>query len=195
MLLLPPGGHSNRLLVWAFVHELAHLLMALVTLSRVTEFMAKDDGTGYIKRGRGPFLITLAPYYLPTFTIPFIVARFFMRGGTARYIDFLIGATLAFHFGHFLAYYLGSEQRRSELSEDDKQTESDTRKVGRLFSFLFCVAANALIIVFVLNVVWGARAQVIGYHLINALPRAWQWYKAVLVFLGELIHYFFVVDP
>jgi hypothetical protein len=170
------------------------MVMNFFTFRWVEEFFAGRSGGGYVMPRRETlvsFLATLAPYYVPVLTIPFVVARVFVP---ASIVDALVGATLAFHLVLFTFDFIWS--RIQQVGQINNQTvESDTRRVGGLFSYLFCPAANALIIALILNVVYGNRPPVIWRCLVRGVSRAGEWYTAVLIKLGELIHYFFVVDP
>jgi hypothetical protein len=190
---LPRVASGTRAFVEIFTHELCHLVMGFLTLSWADVFHAERSRGGYVHRTETPvsFLSTLAPYYFPVATIPFVVARLFVRSSI---VDALVGATLAFHLVLFLFDFIWS--RIQQVGQIDGQTvESDTRQVGGLFSLLFCLAANALIIALILNIVYGNRPAVIWRCLVTGVSRSWEWYNAIFVYLGELINRFFVVDP
>jgi hypothetical protein len=177
-----------------FVHELAHMLMHYLTLSQVVVFVARvqTDSGGITREGkvvptRSNFLTTLAPYYFPTFMIPFLVARAFMHGSGARIMSLFVGVTLGFHYVLFVSDFYTSQHAQPQLAHDAPESIPDTKKVGGLFSALFCLIAGALILMFVLNIVWGAEKQVLWYHFVNIWPRALRYYKEVVVYFCSLV--------
>ncbi len=54
-----------------FEHELTHTLFALITLHKVTDFHTSYEKGGHVQYigGPGNWLITIAPYFFPTFVI------------------------------------------------------------------------------------------------------------------------------
>lgn len=190
-----PRVHSGaRAFLESFSHELCHLVMAFLTFSWADVFHAERSGGGYVvPRIATPwsFLTALAPYYFPVVTLPFVFARALFR---SRILDAIIGATLAFHLVLFLFDFIWS--RIVQTGQIDGQTvQSDTRRVGGLFSLLFCAAANAIIVALILNIVYGNHPSTVFSCLMNGVFRAWEWYKVIFIRLGELINYYFVVDP
>jgi hypothetical protein len=86
-------------------HELAHSFVGSVFLRRTVEMQATSAEFGEAGRTRlSPSyntLARLAPYYFPTFTIPFLLIKPFVAGGSAQtnlIIDLLIGLSLGFHY-------------------------------------------------------------------------------------------------
>jgi hypothetical protein len=98
--------HHFILRHWAaflvFEHELTHALAALLFFRRVRRFVVRSDG-GYVSHDEGfggqvgDLLITLSPYFFPTFAAPLILARPAAPPGWFPWYDGAIGAALAFH--------------------------------------------------------------------------------------------------
>jgi hypothetical protein len=191
--------HRSRLFSFfeVFLHELAHMVVTYLTLGFVGEFLARlrDGALGVQREGHvryaspvgGCFLRSLAPYYFPTFTVPFLVARLFAGYSGTKVLNLCIGVTLGFHYVLFASDFAESQRGQAERALDTAETIPDTQRVGRLFSFLFVLIAFALILMFVLNVVWGAEKQVLWYHFVNIWPRALRYYKEVVVRLWDFV--------
>ena len=95
-----------------------------------------------VARGCG-FIIALAPYVLPLFTLPFIILKLFSL--SAPYdllVDFMIGFTLAFHFVSIVR----------ELSV----RQTDTQKLGCFLSYAFIILANVLLLVVLKSIIQGS---------------------------------------
>ena len=183
----------------SFVHELAHMVMTFLTLSRVIEFVARVTQGPKVKPEKGHvnptgenFLSILAPYYLPTFTIPFLIARLFTGYSAARVLNLFVGATLGYHYILFVVHFGRSLAAKPELSHDGVQKIPDTKKVGEIFALLFCTIANVLILLLVFNIVWGAEKRVMGYHFVEIFLRAFRYYKELLILLKSLLDQLFM---
>ncbi len=160
-------------------HELAHAVTAMLTGGRIDrmEIVNPVERPGEIAVSAveyaspvGPVsLISLAPYYLPLFTIPLLPLRFFVISWVREVIDFLIGFTLGFHYVSFMDEFLG---QRFGLGQ------TDIRKTGAIFSYVIIGFFNLLSLATVKAVLhndWPARDQ-----LTRALVRGWEWYVLIL---------------
>lgn len=97
----PRVRHNIRWMM-SFTHEFTHLLFALLFFRKIHRFNV-DDKDSHVSFSGGWFgyhAITLSPYCVPVFTLALLPWRF-TTGSThplfLAVIDFLIGATYAFH--------------------------------------------------------------------------------------------------
>lgn len=143
-----------------FEHELTHAIMSLLFLRKVTRFRVTryEGGVVYHSGGFGGdfgnIMITLAPYYFPTFTV---VALLFQPLIPPKFISIYIvfvGFTLIFH--HLSTVLEIRDNWHSHTFAEagsGKQVNSDIGRSGFLFSFIFILTMtlffNALILWFV----------------------------------------------
>lgn len=112
-------------------HELTHTLFALLTLHKIVDFKATDSLGGHMQFsgvGGGNWLITIAPYFFPTFSMIIIG---FIYLAQSQYYPMLI--TL---LGYSIVYHIHSTYIETSIHQPDIQ------EVGLTFSFLFLPAAN-----------------------------------------------------
>lgn len=130
----------NRKFLQTFSHELTHTLVGMFFLRRIHSFTA-ERGEGVMSYSTGRFklgdtMISLAPYFLPIFTIFFMLIKPVVAGDAVYIFDALIGFTFAFHIGCFIAQ-TGSYQ-------------TDIQKNGLFYSYLIIATFLALNISLVL---------------------------------------------
>jgi hypothetical protein len=169
-------------------HELSHALLSLPF--GVYELVARREAderglAGHVRAGRNTFVNVLAPYYLPTLAIPFVIVRLVIATGRLWWIDPLIGAALALHHTWSAQdFVLSLRYKPKPVGEDQNAVvESDIHMMGCIFSFLFVVSVNALTLLLVWNLLLGNR-QVLVQHVLNSIERALAFYRSVLARLG-----------
>ena len=117
-----------------FEHELTHLLVGLIFFKKPTHFwVSRQDGgqTGYISHSdSNNFLISLAPYFLPTFAI--IILPLYIVISSQYQLGFLSV------FGFFVSYHILSTIQEFSYEQPDIYT------TGKLFSTIFLIFANLL---------------------------------------------------
>jgi hypothetical protein len=134
-------------------------------------------------RSRSP-LTALAPYYLPLFTIPFLILKPFVYPEWRGLVDFFIGFTLCFHYVAFL--------------KDFRLKQSDITKTGILFSFAITVFLNVVILVVILCVVINCYSCILDYFkasivgAVDAYKAALEWVLTEFVpkvkeLLGQIV--------
>jgi hypothetical protein len=124
-------------------HELTHWLFALLTLHRPSGLRASLRGGGHVGyEGRGNWLIAIAPFVVPTFSLIVIALAGWMR--SPRLLSGLLGATLAWNaIGNWAPAH---------------RHHGDHREAGKVFSFLFVTCANAFALGLVLAYATQARS-------------------------------------
>jgi hypothetical protein len=95
-------GLPRPVIIYVFGHELTHALWVLLMGGRVSRFRIGRDG-GHIVTNRNNFLIALAPYFFPLYSILAIatygvLSIFYNTQPYGRLLYAVIGATWAFHF-------------------------------------------------------------------------------------------------
>jgi hypothetical protein len=111
-------GLPRPIIVYVFGHELTHALTVLLLGGRVSGFHIGRDG-GHIVTNRTNFLIALAPYFFPIYSILAIgiygaISIFYDTQPYGRLLYAVIGATWAFHFT-FTCWMITKNQ--TDLSE------------------------------------------------------------------------------
>ncbi|HEY5921919.1 MAG TPA: hypothetical protein VIV11_09630 [Kofleriaceae bacterium] len=136
---------GRRVGFWTIVeHELTHALFAWATFHRVVGFSAMRGG-GHVRYvGRGNWLITVAPYFFPTFTLLVIVLLTFLPPRHLEVGAGVLGASVAHHI-------------LSTWSETHRH-QTDLREVGWLWSGMFLPSINAFVLGIILSYAAGTRS-------------------------------------
>ncbi|MBA2543157.1 MAG: hypothetical protein H0V17_26180 [Deltaproteobacteria bacterium] len=136
---------GRRVGFWTIVeHELTHALFAWATFHRVVGFSAMRDG-GHIRYiGRGNWLIAIAPYFFPTFTLIVIAVLTFLPPQHLEVGAAILGVAVAHH-----VFSTWSETHRHQ---------SDLREVGWLWSWMFLPSINAFVLGIILAYAAGTRS-------------------------------------
>ncbi|MFH1313957.1 MAG: hypothetical protein ABIJ00_12130 [Candidatus Eisenbacteria bacterium] len=123
-----------------FEHELTHLVFSLLMFQKPSSFYASER-RGHVACDRGNFIDGLAPYFFPTFSYV-LLALYPLLKPSAHGVFFpLLGFLTGYHIISNIAEF--------------KPRESDIRKCGTLFSFVFCLFAGIVTFGFLLAFVIG----------------------------------------
>lgn len=119
---------------YIIAHELTHVLWGLMMGASVSRFSVKAD-RGSVVLSKNNFLITLAPYFFPLYTVIVIAVYYALRlfhdvGRWHLLWLGLVGATWGFHLTFTVSALL--------------QRQSDIQAQGRLFSYTVIYLANVL---------------------------------------------------
>jgi hypothetical protein len=135
----------RRVGFWTIVeHELTHALFAWATFHRVVGFSAMRGG-GHIRYvGRGNWLIAIAPYFFPTFTLIVIAVLTWLPPRHLAIGGGILGASVAHHI---LATWSQTHRHQTDL-----------REVGWLWSWLFLPSINAFVLGLVIAYAAGTRS-------------------------------------
>ena len=127
----------KMILIYVFGHELTHALWVWAQGGRVSEFKVSSEG-GYIVADRRDFLVSLAPYFFPLYSIVAIVvygvAGWFypVVWSYPKYLFFAVGLTWAFHFT-FTCWMIPKKQ-------------TDLLLHGTFFSLVIIYLANLVVL-------------------------------------------------
>ena len=156
-----------------FEHELTHAIFAWLCFHKVTRFEATDgvnrgldmqeqgyDGALYATGSN--WLITIAPYFSPTLLLPF-------------YLVALLNPPPVFLVlvGMICAYHITSTYRETGLHQ------TDLKRVGYLFTFMFLPAAN--LIIYVASIYFFVYDYEVAWQYINnTFIASYEWYRQFL---------------
>lgn len=143
-----------------FEHEFAHLVLGLLMFQKPEAFFATAT-RGHVRVGGKNFLVDLAPYYFPTFSV-ILLLIFPLLKDSAYPVYFPL-------LGFITGYHLVSKVM------DFKFYQGDIRVSGRAFSVLFCLFASLLAFGFIFAFVVG------GYR------GGWEFVKAGVPEAGRLL--------
>ena len=113
-------------------HELTHTFFAYLTFHNAGRIRLNPDGSGgsMILKGRGNWIITLAPYFFPLFAFFYMLLMpFLLRISDEHWLVYSV-------FGFFVAYYWVT------VIEQVHPKQTDIIKEGYIFSIIVIVAAN-----------------------------------------------------
>ena len=171
-----PGLSGSALTI--FAHESTHMLAALLTGHKPKSMSIQPDkGGSFTYLGKGNWLITIAPYFFPTF--PFL----WMLGGTWFSLHNQTFPTwYIMTFGALVGYHIVSNfyQIHSE--------QTDFKKAGYLFSMMFIPGANILVIGYLWSFVlkgWSGLSdwQKIAFQsCLHFIQEIWQYFQNYLHF-------------
>jgi hypothetical protein len=135
-------GLPRPIIVYVFGHELTHALWVLLMGGRVSRFRVGRHG-GHIVTNRTNFLIALAPYFFPLYSILAIAAYgiaglFYNVQPYGRLLYAVIGATWAFHLS-FTLWMIPKNQ-------------TDLRDHGTFFSLAIIYLMNLVLLIVMLVV-------------------------------------------
>ena len=134
-----PGLNGSHFAI--FEHEFTHMFAALLTFHMPKSMQVESDkGGSFSFYGEGNWLITLAPYFVPTFPILMMFVSLFWTWGDGRLPEMFIPV-----LGMMFGYHLISNAMQIHPGQ------TDFPKAGWLFSLLFLPTANLITFGFV----WG----------------------------------------
>lgn len=113
-----------------FEHEFTHLLVGLLFFKKPDGFTATETEGGVTSMYGSNFLITLAPYFLPTFAYLILPLSFMLKASFMPYYFATLGFLTCYHL-------LSSIQEFGYY-------QSDITKTGKIFSTIFLFFANIL---------------------------------------------------
>ncbi|MDA3814537.1 MAG: hypothetical protein PF570_09845 [Candidatus Cloacimonetes bacterium] len=124
-----------------FEHELTHLLVGLLFFKRITRFHATENEGGHIALHSSNFVITLAPYFIPTFALLLLPLYLIINAEFYKYFYAVMG--------FFTSYHVFSTLQEFGFHQ------TDITKTGKVFSCIFLISANIVCYGFLITFVIG----------------------------------------
>ena len=165
---------------YVLAHELTHALWGAVMGARISGLKVTKE-SGSVTLSKTNFLITLAPYFFPLYTVLTILGYYIC----ICFIDMepyelywlgLVGVTWSFHFTFTVTTLL--------------QKQSDIRECGHLFSyviiFLFNTIGIGLWVVLVSTVEFARMVELMSGYSAETLRAIWNWSGEMIPFIGNL---------
>jgi hypothetical protein len=151
--MMDSGARTSMQIV---AHELTHTFFALLTFHKIIHIRVDPEGSGGEMgfKGKGNWLIVIAPYFFPLFGLFYMLLMSWIGNGLI--------------FNGILGYFLGYHTDTVASQIHDKQT--DLPKVGYFFCLIFLPGANAFVIGSILafnRMGWNGIARY--FELINHL--------------------------
>jgi len=167
---------------YVFGHELTHAVWVWFSGGRVKGFKATASG-GEIRATKSNFLICLAPYFFPLYSLMaiviFLALKVILPHPPGRAVlGFVLGLTWAFHIT-FTIYVL-------------LQGQPDVGTTGRVFSIPFIYLTNVLVLA-ALIIFYSPRLSANQFfpHLLEGTKKMYQqiWLSAPGFFESCLVHF------
>ena len=124
-----------------FEHEMTHLIVGLIFFKKPSHFTATHDSGGETGLYGNNFIITLAPYFLPTINLLLLIIYAVINE------KFILPFFVI--FGFFASYHIFSTINEFSYSQPDIYT------TGKLFSTIFIIFANIVTCGFIIFFVLG----------------------------------------
>jgi len=146
---------SRPVRTYVFGHELTHALAGLLSGAKLKKFKVSASGGSVVLTKTNVF-ITLAPYFIPIYTVFLIViywagGKFWPLENYRSVFLFLAGFTLSFHFG-LTQFALA-------------QGQSDLKQFGVFFSGVLIVLVNCLVLALLFKLLFPADVGLRAYLL------------------------------
>tara|TARA_E500000075_G_C6964781_1_gene307342 strand:- start:644 stop:1396 length:753 start_codon:yes stop_codon:yes gene_type:complete len=161
LLILP-----NPIRTYVLGHELTHALWGLCMGARVGKINVTKKG-GHVELSKTNFLITLAPYFFPFYTI--LIIALYAIGNLFTDLHpyhnlflFLVGITWAFHL-HFTLHMLANRH------------QPDITEQGRLFSYTIIYSFNLITLMIWMICVGSLTLRETRHQLTHDLHNSYHW--------------------
>ncbi len=158
---------------YILAHELTHALWGVMMGARISRIRVKADH-GSVVLSKTNFLITLAPYFFPLYTVLVILVYLILslfydlQSYTLLWLG-LVGFTWAFHITFTVNALL--------------QRQTDIQQQGRIFSYVFIYLANVLgVCIWVVLVTMPDGSDLLGVLEMRTI-RAWDGFLWVVTWL------------
>jgi hypothetical protein len=172
------GGFFLYLLLWwllfrrpgfgsllsTFEHELTHALFAWLTLHHVVGLRVSWREGGEMQfRGRGNWLIAIAPYFFPTASVAATIALALLPASALLWMSAVLGLTVSYHL---TSTWLETHRHQPDLE-----------KVGFPFAIAFLPTANLALYGAIVAFAYGGVAHLQTYTgaLGEHTAEVWGW--------------------
>lgn len=151
-------------------HELTHAIWTKFFGGKVRDIFVSENG-GRVTINKSNFLINLAPYFFPLYTIAFLALSYVIKDAYLPFVALLIGASLGFHL--LLTFH------------SIHATQSDLKESGYIFSVMFIVFMNLALLCWVFSVLDGTAFDLkvvfseFTAQMVIMLDRIIEWVRLV----------------
>jgi len=173
--------------ITTFDHELAHAIVAILFLRRIKRFVSTSSG-GYVRHSGGiggelgNVLISLAPYYFPTFSLITIFIRPIIPLDWFPWYDGFIGGMLGYHFASSIEDIIQSYRSTEFIDVFNQPAYSDIKKVGLI--------SSAFILTALIFLIYGAMLHL----LIGGYKYTFQYIESIYINAKNIcIHFYFLI--
>jgi hypothetical protein len=139
-------------IISTFEHELTHAIVALLFFRKVSNFIVTNGQGGSVSHSGkfggkfGSLNITLAPYFLPTFTFIIVLFRPQIPIEYIMWFDIFISFTFGYHlFSTIDEIKINWTKVSFKSAKSNDLTKSDIAKSGYIFSFIYILTLTTLI--------------------------------------------------
>jgi hypothetical protein len=161
---------------YVFAHELTHALWGTLMGARVSKFKV-SKAQGSVTLSKTNFLITLAPYFFPLYTVLIIILYYALNIflEVERYHSVWLGL-IGFTWGFHLSFTIITLMQR----------QSDIRAYGHLFSYMFIYLMNVFGICIWIVLVSSATLAQMGQFLYNDTSGSLKWAWNGIIWISSL---------
>ena len=143
-----------------FEHELSHALVALFFFRKIKKFKVTRYNGGYVEYTNGfggeagNHFITLAPYFLPTFTLVSVFIRPFLPASWFPLFDVWIGITFSYQtLNNIKELQRNWTHARFHPAGRKELTKSDIGIEGYIFSLIMIFALKLLFLSLLMSII------------------------------------------
>ncbi len=151
-----------------FEHEFTHLIIGLIFFKRPVGFHATDGEGGSTVLYGSNFIITLAPYFLPTLVFLILPVYLILSPQFHNYYFILFGILTAYHF--------------LSTCQEFSYRQPDIIKSGKIFSTVFLIFANIFCYGIIITFVLGGF-ELSGDYILNGILKI----KDIYLLINSLI--------
>ena len=168
---------GRQLMMWCVLeHELTHAFVAVAFLRRVRSLTANETCGAVALDGNVNFLVSLAPYFLPTLALLWLPACILLREQYHIIAIIFLGVLLGYH----------AISNKQEFHPG----QPDIQQSGFVFSVLFCLAASLVIFGFIAAVAasgsWSGGTE----FLVDGWRAIMDWVQKYISAILDFLHSF-----
>lgn len=150
---------------YVLAHELTHILWGSLMGATVLGVRVSGKG-GSVKLSESNFIVVLAPYFFPLYTILIVCAWFFASVfiDLQKYFPLFLG-TMGFTLGFHICFTISAMGQR----------QPDIEQYGRFFSCALICLMNLLVVGFLLVLVSPVSLSQFAVRLADDFRIVWEW--------------------
>lgn len=167
--------------VYVLAHELTHALWGMLMGAKLFRIRVRKN-SGAVTLSKVNFLIALAPYFFPLYTVLVILVYYAlsvfmdMRAYYSCWLG-LVGFTWGFHLTLTISTLL--------------EQQSDIQKYGRLFSYaiiyIFNVFGICLWVAVISSATFGQTARFLYDHAVDSVLLFYGWFERIMDWMNQRI--------